>query len=72
MPSRRLRTRTVRISVVAPYARRPDTAALQREHLRRDLAIAMLNRRLDILSKKEGAHFIRASAGVEENFKFRP
>jgi len=61
---------TVSISEISPYSYQPDTAELHRQHLRRDLAVAMLNRRLDILSKKEGAAFIRGSATIEENFNF--
>jgi zinc protease len=61
---------TITIDVVLPYARVPDTPALRLGHLRRDLALAMLNRRLDILSRKEGAPFIRAWAEVEESFNF--
>jgi len=61
---------TVSIDVMAPYAYRPDTAAFRLSHLPRDLAVAMLNRRLEILSKKEGAPFIRASASVEDAFNF--
>ncbi|HEX3730267.1 MAG TPA: pitrilysin family protein, partial [Opitutaceae bacterium] len=60
----------VTIDVVAPYSYQPDTAELRRRHLARDLAAAMLNRRLEILSKKEGAAFIRGNVTIEEDFNF--
>jgi zinc protease len=60
----------VMIDVVAPYSYQPDTAQFRLRHLPRDLAVAMLNRRLEILSKKEGAPFIRGSASIEESFNF--
>jgi len=60
----------VSIDVMAPYSYQPDTSALRLRHLTRDLAVAMLNRRLEILSKKEGAPFIRGNASVQENFNF--
>jgi len=61
---------TVSIDVMAPYAFQVDTAAVHLRHLKRDLALAMLNRRLEILAKKEGAPFIRAEADVQESFQF--
>ena len=61
---------TVSIDVVLPYRPPPDTVAVRLSHLRRDLAVAMLNRRLSILAKKEGAPFTRASAAVDESFRF--
>ena len=61
---------TVSIDVMAPYSFQVDTAAVRFRHLRRDLALAMLNRRLAILAKKEGAPFIRAEADVQESFQF--
>ncbi len=60
----------VTIDVVAPYSYQPDTADLRRRHLARDLAAAMLNRRLEILSKKENAGFIRGNVSIEEDFNF--
>lgn len=60
----------VTIDVIAPYRYQPDTSTLRRWHLARDLAVAMLNRRLDILSKKEGAPFIRGSVSIAESFNF--
>ena len=60
----------VGIDVIAPYSYQPDTASLRLRHLTRDLAVAMLGRRFEILSKKEGAPFIRATASVQESFNF--
>ncbi len=56
------------IGTSVPYSHEPDTAANQLKYLPRDLATDMLNRRLEILAKKENAPFIRASNGVEESF----
>jgi zinc protease len=61
---------TVSIDVIAPYAYRPDTADFRLRHLPRDLAVAMLDRRLEILSKKENAPFSSASVDIEESFNF--
>jgi zinc protease len=61
---------TVSIDVIAPYAYRPDTADYRLRHLPRNLAIAMLNRRLEILSKKEKAPFSSASTTIDESFNF--
>ncbi|MGD1032253.1 MAG: insulinase family protein [Opitutaceae bacterium] len=61
---------TVSIDVMAPYTYQVDTAAVRYRHLKRDLALAMLNRRLAILAKKEGAPFTRAEADVQESFQF--
>jgi zinc protease len=61
---------TVSIDVMAPYTFQIDTAAVRYRHLKRDLALAMFNRRLAILAKKEGAPFTRAEADVDESFQF--
>ena len=61
---------TVSIDVIMPYAYRPDTADFRLRHLPRDLAVAMLDRRLEILSKKENAPFSSASVDIEESFNF--
>ncbi|MSU24414.1 MAG: insulinase family protein [Opitutus sp.] len=59
---------TVEISSVTPYAFEPDNAARRIQHLPRNLAIAMLNRRFSVLAKKENAPFSSASAGVGEGY----
>lgn len=61
---------TVTIETVTPYHHENDTAATRLKYLPRDLAVAMLNRRLAILSRKENAPFTSASTGVSENFDF--
>ncbi len=61
---------TVTVDAIVPYSYLPDTSRLRLRHLPRDLAVAMLNRRFDILAKKEGAPFIGASATIGENFNF--
>lgn len=60
----------VSIDVIAPYRPPIDASPIRLAHLKRDLAVAMLNRRFDILAKKEGAPFIRAEAAIEEDFRF--
>ncbi len=61
---------TITLAAETPYAGEPDLRERRLRHLRRDLAVAMLNRRLEILAKKEGAPFIRAAASAQENFNF--
>ncbi|MBK9991701.1 MAG: insulinase family protein [Verrucomicrobia bacterium] len=60
----------IAIQTVTPYADEPDTAAKRLEQLPRELAVAMLNRRLSILAKKEGAPFNAGKADISENFDF--
>ncbi|MCC5022018.1 MAG: insulinase family protein [Candidatus Synoicihabitans palmerolidicus] len=48
---------TVGIQTVQPYTHEDDTAANRVKNLPRDLAFAMLNRRLSELAKQEGAPF---------------
>lgn len=59
---------SVALSTLVPWQREPDTAANRLKDLPRWLATMMLNRRLDILSKKEGAPFSRAVASVNEAY----
>ncbi len=60
----------VSLETVVPYAFEPDTAALRLKYLPRTLALRMLNRRLSILAKKEGAPFLSGLVGVTEQFNF--
>ncbi len=60
----------VALETVVPYAHEPDTAALRLKYLPRTLALQMLNRRLSILAKKEGAPFLSGLIGVTEQFDF--
>ncbi len=58
----------VSIQTVVPYAFEPDTAANRLKYLPRTLALRMLNRRLSILAKQEGAPFLGGIVGVTEQF----
>ena len=59
----------VALQTVVPYAFEPDTAAARLKYLPRSLALRMLNRRLSILAKKEGAPFLSGLVGVTEQFE---
>lgn len=61
---------TVTISTVTPYQHEADTAANRIKELPRQLALAMLNQRLGELSRREGAPFTSAAAGVSEDYNF--
>ena len=63
-------TTNVSLETVVPYQFEPDTAALRLKYLPRTLALRMLNQRLSILAKKEGAPFISGLVGVTEQFDF--
>jgi zinc protease len=56
------------IATNAPYAHEADTGANRIKYLPRAVAVDMLNRRLDILSKKENAPFTHAETNVEDAF----
>lgn len=60
----------VSIQTVTPYSFEPDTAANRLKYLPRQLALRMLNRRLSILAKQEGAPFIGGQVGATEQFDF--
>jgi zinc protease len=60
----------VALQTVVPYAFEPDTAANRLKYLPRSLALRMLNRRLSILAKQEGAPFLSGIVGVTEQFDF--
>ncbi|MFH1497991.1 MAG: insulinase family protein, partial [Verrucomicrobiota bacterium] len=59
---------TVTIETIVPQGPIPDTAATRLAQLPRELATAMLNRRLEILAKAEDAPFTRGRAGIHESF----
>ncbi len=61
---------SVTIATITPYAKEPDTAATRLKYLPRSLAHAMLNRRLSVLAKQEGAPFTGGSAGAGEGYNF--
>lgn len=58
----------VGLQTVVPYAFEPDTSANRLKYLPRTLALSMLNRRLAILAKKEGAPFLGGIVGVTEQY----
>jgi zinc protease len=60
----------VAVETITPYTFEPDTAALRLKYLPRTIALRMLNRRLSILAKKEGAPFLSGIVGVTEQFEF--
>ncbi len=57
---------TVSFQAVRPPDLSPDTSARRLRELPRDLAYAMLNRRLAELAKAEDAPFVRATAGHDQ------
>jgi zinc protease len=59
---------TVALQTIVPYAFEPDTAANRLKYLPRSLALSMLNRRLSILAKQEGAPFLGGIVGVTEQY----
>lgn len=60
----------VSIQTITPYAWEPDTAANRLKYLPRSLAMRMLNRRLSILARKEGAPIMSGSVAATEQFDF--
>jgi zinc protease len=60
----------VSIATILPYAHEPDNAANRLKYLPRDMASAIINRRLSILAKQEGAPFTNARTNVSENLDF--
>ncbi len=60
----------VSLQTITPYAYEPDTAANRLQYLPRSLALRMLNRRLSILAKQEGAPILGGSVGATEQFDF--
>ena len=60
----------VSIITVTPYQKEPDTAAHRLKYLPRDIAHRIINRRLSILAKQEGAPFKSGGSGAGESFDF--
>ncbi len=58
----------VTLATVLPYQAEPDTGANRLKYLPRQLAHAIVNRRLSILAKQEGAPFTSGSAGAGEAY----
>lgn len=61
---------TIGIQTLTAYSPEPDTSANRLKYLPRDLAVAMVNRRLAELAKLEGASFSAGRMGVHEGFDF--
>jgi zinc protease len=60
----------ISIQTITPYSYEPDTAANRLKYLPRQLALRILNRRLSILAKQEGAPFMGGQVGATEQFDF--
>ena len=60
----------VTISTLAPYSREPDIAANRIKYLPRQIAHAILSRRLSILAKQENAPFRSGSSYAGESLAF--
>jgi zinc protease len=60
----------VNIGTLTPYQKEPDTAANRLKYLPRMVAHRMINRRLSILAKKEGAPFKSGGAGAGESYNY--
>lgn len=61
---------SVSIETITPFAGENDTAANRLKYLPRSLANAIINRRLGILAKQEGAPFIGGSISAGEGYRF--
>jgi len=60
----------VTLATITPFTREPDTAANRIKYLPRQIAHAILSRRLSILAKKENAPFRSGGAWAGESFGF--
>lgn len=61
---------TLSIDALAPYVRAADTAEQRIGNIPRELAVAMVNRRLALLAQREDAPFTRARSSVTEQLAF--
>ena len=63
----------VSLTSISAYTKEPDTAALHIKRLPRMLALAMLNRRFSILSKKANSvfRFVHVSVGEGGQFAYQ-
>ena len=61
---------TVSLFRLEPMAPETDTAVNRLKDLPRSIATAIINRRLSILAKQEGAPFANGRTGVQESFDF--
>ena len=69
-PEREASATSVTLSSVAPYRHETDSSSVRLRHLKRDLAVSMVSRRLDRLSHLADAAFTQGSAEVSEEFNF--
>jgi zinc protease len=60
----------VSIVTITPYQKEPDTAATRLKYLPRNIAHRIINRRLSILAKQEGAPFTSGGSGAGESYNF--
>jgi zinc protease len=60
---------SVSLAVLAPYQAEPDTAAQRVSRLPRQFAVSMLNRRLSVLARRDGAAFSAARVSVNEGYR---
>ncbi|MGH7959861.1 MAG: insulinase family protein, partial [Opitutaceae bacterium] len=60
----------VSIITITSYKKEPDTAANRLKYLPRNIAHRIINRRLSILAKQEGAPFKSGGAGAGESYNF--
>jgi zinc protease len=60
----------VTLLALATTQHEPDTAANRLKYLPRNLALGMLNRRLQLLANKESAPFLSASASAGDAFEY--
>ena len=60
---------SVSLAVLAPYQAEPDNAAQRVSRLPRQFAVSMLNRRLSVLARREGAAFSAARVSVNEGYR---
>ena len=60
---------SVSLAVLAPHQAEPDTAAQRVSRLPRQFAVSMLNRRLSVLARREGAAFSAARVSVNEGYR---
>jgi len=60
---------SVSLAVLAPHRAEPDNAAQRVSRLPRQFAVSMLNRRLSVLARREGAAFSAARVSVNEGYR---
>jgi zinc protease len=60
---------SVSLSWVKPFENTPETEAKDQRQMREQIAVAVLNRRLERAAREEDAPFISAEAGVSDDLK---